>query len=385
MRFISGWILIWTLADMRALWLLGLIRRRGLWVMGSIGAFAELLALPHLLWGWQVHQHLSTLPLQVITNLLAVIIPCIFATTLLACAWLAVRRVGRLLRRPRPIPSLNPGRRELLTRALVGAPLAGVAVAAPAGVANSWSDVERRTIRLRTPSLPPDLEGLRILQISDLHLGPVLDVPWLKRALESVATDLDLVAITGDLSDDTRMLKPALELICAVPSRLGHFIIAGNHEHYVGIEQFRAGLDGFPVHLLDNRAVTLVKGTTTFSLAGIDYPARKRVPQEVQFTEMLDATLPQVPPNQFHILLSHHPDVFDQAAARRVPVTLSGHTHGGQVSVLGLALVDLVVRYSRGVYEQGESRLYVTTGLGHWFPFRIDCPTELPVIELIKA
>jgi predicted MPP superfamily phosphohydrolase len=100
---------------------------------------------------------------------------------------------------------------------------------------------------------------------------------------------------------------------------------------------------------------------------------------------MLDEVLPQVPPGQFHILLSHHPDAFEQASARQVPVTLSGHTHGGQVSIFGFAPVDLVVRYSRGIYQEGPSRLYVTTGLGHWFPFRLNCPTELPVIELVQA
>ena len=97
-----------------------------------------------------------------------------------------------------------------------------------------------------------------------------------------------------------------------------------------------------------------------------------------------DDVLRQAGPG-FKLLLSHHPDAFDQAADRGVDVVLSGHTHGGQINVLGRSLLVGWLKYPRGHYVRGESRLYVTTGLGHWMPFRIDCPTELPIIELVRG
>jgi predicted MPP superfamily phosphohydrolase len=89
----------------------------------------------------------------------------------------------------------------------------------------------------------------------------------------------------------------------------------------------------------------------------------------------------------FKILMSHRPDAFDYAASQGINLTLAGHTHGGQIGFMGRSLFDSywADRYLWGEYRQGRSALYTSSGVGHWFPFRLGCPPEAPIIELRRA
>ena len=190
------------------------------------------------------------------------------------------------------------------------------------------------------------------------------------------------MAVTGDLSDDVELMGPALARIAAVPARFGHVAIPGNHEYYVGIDRFVQEVKASPVRLLTGEVLTLTQGADVLHVVGIDYPHMRGIKDEVQFAHFLDNALKQAGPG-FKLLLSHHPDAFDQAAARLIDVVLAGHTHGGQINILGRSLLAGWLKYPRGRYAQGHTQMYVTTGLGHWMPFRVNCPTELPVIELV--
>ena len=151
------------------------------------------LAVPHTLWGWQVQQHVPAAYLRPQMALAAGWWFFALSVSLGLWTWDVVAD-WRARRRPTPV---DPGRRRLLS----GVPLA-LGLAAPAGVVEGAQEPEPRTIRVASPHLPPGLEGFRILQISDLHLGPVLGLDWLDRALDRKGSlPLDLVAVTGDLVD----------------------------------------------------------------------------------------------------------------------------------------------------------------------------------------
>jgi predicted MPP superfamily phosphohydrolase len=96
----------------------------------------------------------------------------------------------------------------------------------------------------------------------------------------------------------------------------------------------------------------------------------------------LQQGLAKIPENAFKVLLSHHPDFIEDAFAANIPLTLAGHTHGGQVNVARHSLLPLNYKYMRGLYRQGNLAGYVSTGAGNWLPFRIGCPPEVSVFTL---
>lgn len=342
--------------------------------LAGVGGGIALLAAPHALFGWQVQQHVPLWYLRLEVGLAAAWLAVAVGVGFALWAWdLGAAALGRT-----SLP-VNPSRRRLLAQA----PLAFAAVA-PAGVAGGAAEPPLRRVTVGCPALPAALDGFRILQISDLHLGPCLGLDWLERALHRAAGErIDLVAVTGDLSDDLELFAPALRLIAQVPSRFGHVAIPGNHEYYVGIERFVREVRASPVRLLTNQVETLTRDGASLQLLGLDFPM-EHGKADVVFGGLLDPLLALAEPG-FRLLLSHHPDVFDVASARGVDFTLSGHTHGGQLAVLGKSLLGFMLRYPKGIFTRGASRLFVTTGLGHWLPFRVGCPTELPLIELRRG
>jgi predicted MPP superfamily phosphohydrolase len=118
-------------------------------------------------------------------------------------------------------------------------------------------------------------------------------------------------------------------------------------------------------------------------LIGVDYPWAKNAEEMRTVREKyLKLGLEKVPQGAFKILLSHHSDFIDDAFKARIPLTLTGHTHGGQVNVAGHSLLPVQYKYMRGVYRQGDFVGYVSTGTGNWLPFRLGCPAEISVFTL---
>jgi len=235
----------------------------------------------------------------------------------------------------------------------------------------------RYTIKAEAGGFPA---GFRLAQISDVHLGRFFDNEDLRQLLARIAADgPDMLVITGDLFDDERLNPDAArvleDFVDAFPD--GIWFCLGNHEHFRGVEKIQADLAKTRVHALYNKAVK-VPGRD-FWLAGVDYPMlreEKKFQQlKAKFTENALADIP-AEERPRTILLAHHPEFIDDAAAAGVLLTLTGHTHGCQFGVLGLPLFP-VFKYNRGLVKKGTSYGYVHSGNGSWFPCRIGCPPEI--------
>jgi uncharacterized protein len=297
------------------------------------------------------------------------------------------RLLGVLARRSaRGAKSARAGaRREFLRQAAAVLPAGAVAVGAAAMTGNEATQVVQVPLTFR--DLPRALEGLRILHLSDLHLGLGRTAADLSVLLDGLRSDPpDLIVLTGDVADKLDELEAGLELVTAFAPRLGVYAALGNHEYLNDIEQMLPAYRRSSVRLLINETASVPVGEATLVISGVDDPIFSGAPRPF-FARTVAACAASAPTGAFRLLLCHRPEGFEAAAEHGFHLTLSGHTHGGQVGLLGRSIFEVVlgIPYLWGVYRRGDSRLYTTSGFGHWFPFRLNCPAEAPMIVLKRA
>ena len=296
---------------------------------------------------------------------------------------LLIRHAHRLARMPN---ARRPeARGPLLTRrAAIALPMcAGAGTAL--GFTHSERGAELREVAVSAPGLHPTLHGLRILQLSDLHLGTGLDTRDLKLILDRAQPHKpDLVVLTGDVADKLDALTAALPLFAKLAPPLGTYAVLGNHEYMSGVlERMTLAYEQSAVTLLVNQAHTLNIGTAQLTLIGIDDPYGE---SESNFYARCLSECDPGANAGFRLLLSHRPDALDAAAARGIDLVLSGHTHGGQVGWWGRSLFERLGLAQRmwGLYRARSTQLYTSAGAGDWFPFRINCPREAPLLTLVS-
>jgi predicted MPP superfamily phosphohydrolase len=273
----------------------------------------------------------------------------------------------------------DPARRRLLRATAVGLPVLSVAVG-KFGIARSFQDSRVYLRRMRFDRLPGELQGFRILHLTDSHLGILRFLDDLKPVLKKAARYRpDLVLVTGDVADDLDLLKPALEMIAALNPPYGCYASLGNHEYSRGIDRVLRIFEGSRVKLLRSEGVTIDVNGTPIHLAGADDPRRMGRDNTAFLKATVDRAIQGTSPDAFTILMSHRPEGFRPAAEHGVDLTLSGHTHGGQVGFNGRSFWR---HFKPGSYLWGTYRIDLSAGIGHWFPFRLGCPPEAPVIEL---
>lgn len=256
------------------------------------------------------------------------------------------------------------------------------------GVGLAYAPAEVRLEPILFEHLPPKLHGLRILHISDLHLRHYVTLEDLEQVLTDAAPyEPDLILVTGDISDDLAMLPDALRLLEQARAPLGRFAIPGNHEYFRGIKKVRSIFDRSSIPLLIDRHVRIETAGHALCLGGIDDPMTMRSIPTDFFSTAIKKTFLGADEYDFSILMSHRPDAFPYASTRRIDLTLAGHTHGGQIGFGGRSLLEASFpdSFLWGNYRKGTSHLYTSCGTGHWFPFRLGCPAEAPVIELVSA
>jgi uncharacterized protein len=303
-------------------------------------------------------------------------------------AMVALIRSTRRLRNVNLTPADARGalsRRQFLGVALAAAPpLFNLSLAT---VAMRQLDQFRvRRFVLPIAGLPSDLHGLTITQISDMHVGRFTSGRVLREVVRLVnELRADLVLLTGDLINDALMdLDHGLDLVRSMQARHGVYLIEGNHDLIEnGLEFERRVKDSGIPFLLDGSIVITIRGAL-LQLLGLSW-TRARENRDVAIAAAVRELLNQRQPESFSILLAHHPHAFDTAAAASVPLTLSGHTHGGQLMLneqcgFGPALF----RYWSGLYRKGASKLIVSNGVGNWFPLRVRAPAELLHLTLLR-
>lgn len=212
-------------------------------------------------------------------------------------------------------------------------------------------------------NLPQELDGFSIVQLSDIHLGILTKKEWLGNVVDKT-NELapDLIAFTGDLIDENPdKLGRFLEILNRLNAKHGVFIVAGNHEFYPGINKFERFLRQTDFVLLRNRSVEVAGGLI---IAGIDDATAQRMTDTVPD---IGIALSGITPNAPIILLSHQPDVFDDALNYGVDLQLSGHTHAGQIPPMDLAVL-MYFKYPYGLYSSGNAYIYTSAGTGTWGP-----------------
>jgi hypothetical protein len=237
----------------------------------------------------------------------------------------------------------------------------------------------------RQPRDGRDRPGLRIVQIADPHLGPWQSVASLRRTLERLLEhEPDLVLLTGDFltmegQGTPGALAAALQPLRAVSSRC--FAIFGNHDHEAP-DEVRSGLAHNGITLLVDEEVVVSTPIGDVQLLGADYVGRGR-------KQHLDALFERFPRRERHhrILMLHDPLGFHDVPLGEADLTLSGHTHGGQLGLVSWGWDWTVLQRSRwpdhGLFARGSNRLYVHRGTGFYgFPLRIGVPGEASVLEL---
>lgn len=278
-------------------------------------------------------------------------------------------------------------RREFLRKLLAIVPVGALGVSAY-GVYNGSSHIIMQRHDLAIPQLPSYLNGFKIAQISDTHIGLYFSIEKLDEVLQRVLAEKpDLLVVTGDLIDDVVLADQAMEKLSAVVPKIpyGIYFCWGNHEYFRDINKVRQALRNSPVVLLENTATIIIDGDKPFYLAGVDYPWAKNANDQIaERSWMMGKALAKIPDNAFTVLLSHHPDFIANAFAAGIPLTLTGHTHGGQVALFGRSLLPVQYRYMRGMYRQEDMYGYVHTGTGSWMPFRLGCPAEIATFTLYK-
>jgi uncharacterized protein len=261
---------------------------------------------------------------------------------------------------------------------------------APAALIGYGVFIERFDLRMREqdlvfPDLPEDLHGLRLVQLTDIHLSPFLSEHELARAVDMAnETRAHLALVTGDLitypGDPVDVCLNQLTRLRADAGVLG---CMGNHEIYAGVEDYvEAQGQRLGLPFLRQRAKALRFGSATLNVAGVDYQHKGR--------PYLRGAHKLVDPQAFNILLSHNPDVFPVAARQGFRFTSAGHTHGGQVRVeilrQDLNVARFFTPYVDGLYRQNGSAIFVSRGIGTIaFPARFGAPPEVALLRLCRT
>jgi predicted MPP superfamily phosphohydrolase len=241
----------------------------------------------------------------------------------------------------------------------------------------------RRLVRVAVPiaGLHTDLDGLRIVQISDLHLGHTLRRDFAEGVVADVnGLDADLVAVTGDLADGhPRDLGDLVAPFHALRSRHGVYFVTGNHEYFWDPAAWLAAIEALGMTVLDGAHRVIRRGEARIVLAGV--ADGTVVPREQGPEDVLSAA----PSGDLRVLLAHQPRDAFAAARAGFQLQLSGHTHGGQYFPFNL-LVRLFQPFVAGLHRIGGMWVYVSRGTGYWGPpLRVGAPAEVTVVELRRA
>lgn len=237
--------------------------------------------------------------------------------------------------------------------------------------------IQLKEVEISSPTWPKAFDGLRIGHVSDFHLGDLMPIDRATSAIEMLkAYSPDIVACTGDVVDlHIDGAQDLLESLANIDSPLGTMLVLGNHDELECADTLSTMAIDAGIVLLRDSTCQLQHRGESLHVAGINWATSLG-----KCTEKVN----RVCDENTHLLLSHNPKAFKSAANKSIPLTLSGHTHGGQLAIRNKKYANLAIthKYSSGMYESGNSRLFVTVGVGAWFPLRVNCPAEVVLITM---
>lgn len=277
-------------------------------------------------------------------------------------------------------------RRKFLNYAAVITPSIALGAGA-SGVGGSFTDIDVYNKPVFFDNLPDSLDGFKILHISDIHIGYYRHLEDVEEVMDAAKEHSpDMIVATGDLSDRIELYKNVLDIMGQLKTPHGVYACLGNHEYFRGITHVRKAFDKSDVVLLKDDGAALRVGDETLYVAGADDPMTMHGDMRGFLRATITGAVKNAPKDAFKLLLSHRPRAFDLADEFGIDLTLAGHTHGGQLGIYSQSAFELVSEnaYLWGLYEKGNRKLYTSSGVGHWFPFRLGCPAEAPIIELKK-
>ncbi len=293
-----------------------------------------------------------------------------------------VRGGAALLEAVRLLPA-DPDRRTFLARALSGAIGVGAIGLSAYGVREA-RNVLVKPVSVALPRFPGALDGFKIVQLTDLHIGPLIDGAWLRDVVARTnALEPDVVAITGDLVDGSVAdLGEHVAPLADLRAKHGVFFVTGNHEYYSGADEWIAELTRLGVRVLRNERVTIGDGDESFDLAGVD-DFRAHQFGKGHGSDLAKAVAGRDPSREL-VLLAHQPKQAVESAQHGVGLQLSGHTHGGQIFPWGFA-VRLDQGFVAGLDRVGDMVLYTSCGTGYWGPpMRVGAPAEITLLTLSR-
>jgi len=251
-----------------------------------------------------------------------------------------------------------------------------------------------REVDASVPGLPAAFDGVRIAQISDLHVGPQTSRRFLARVAATVTqAEPDIIAVTGDVVDDRAEDVPWYAAAFAtLEAPLGVYIIPGNHDIYAGWDAVARSLrQRTTATILVNDARMVERRGARLAIVGTGDPAAARraigTPNENAAPDV-DRTLATVPAGTTTVAFAHNPALWPGLAQRGVSLTLSGHTHWGQFALprLGWSLASPFLEHAMGGHRAGDALLYINPGTGYWgIPFRLGAFPEITIVRLKAA
>lgn len=328
------------------------------------------------------------------------------ASLLRDLGWLGLRGLDRLLpaRRPaadappaeqvegrEPPPRegmllpVDPSRRAFVQNILNAGVVSGVGALSIIGYQEARKSPPVKRVDVPIRDLHPDLDGLRIAQLSDLHIGPTLKADFLEDVVEATAKlKPDLIALTGDLLDGrVQDMAHEISALRRLSAPLGCWFVTGNHEYYWDAEAWLPEIERLGFKPLNNAHSLLNVRGASLMVAGVtDYGAGKMLPghdsdphKAVQGGEHAD----------FKLLLAHQPKSVFEAARAGFDLQLSGHTHGGQFFPWNF-VVGLVHPFAVGLNIYEDMQIYVSRGTGYWGPpMRLGAPSEITLLTLRRV
>lgn len=290
-------------------------------------------------------------------------------------------------------PRFDKSKRDFVgnaARTMVGASFGALAYGAYCE--NNVPEISK--VALSYKGLHPDLCGLRIVHITDIHAGPFISFESIAGTI-SMANALkpDLIVLTGDyINNNAAYVDGCVRLLNDLKASAGVFGVYGNHDYYAGIESVRKGFSKTSISMLSHSRHSGKGLEGLLNIIGVEDPVSGWA-TDARFKD-LRTIFGLCEPNQFNLLLSHRPGIFKTCKDRKIQLTLAGHTHGGQVIIPGVgergfSLARFFVTYTHGLYESdkdSEVRMYVSRGIGTIIaPTRLCCKPEIVEITLTRA